>query len=264
MKPPAVVTPESWLTARKALLALEKNLTRARDELARQRRALPWVRITKPYEFEGPQGRVSLADLFAGRSQLMIQHFMLGPGWKEGCVGCSFLADHADAANQHLKHHDVSLVAVSRATLPEIAAYKARMGWQFPWVSSYGSDFNYDFNVSFTPEQRASGECIVNYEKRDPGIDEIGGHSVFYRDEEDGTIYHTYSAFSRGDEQLIGAYQYLDMTPKGRNETGPGYNLSDWVRHHDRYGAGGYVDGTGRYHADSEDKACGCEKEVAA
>ncbi len=265
MNPPALVTPEEWLVARKALLALEKNLTRAYDELARQRRALPWVKITKPYGFDSPGGKVTLAGLFAGRSQLIIQHFMFGPGWGEGCVGCSFLADHADSANQHLRHHDVSLVAVSRAPLAEIAPYKTRMGWQFPWVSSHGSDFNYDFNVSFTPEQRAAGMALSNYVYRDPEIDDISGHSVFYRDEA-GEIYHTYSSFNRGDETLIGAYMYLDMTPKGRNENGPGFNLGDWVRHHDRYGAGGHVDSTtGRYHeAKTEAACCGCTTEAAS
>lgn len=263
MKPPAIVTQEEWLTARKTLLDEEKEITRARDALARKRRELPWVKVEKPYFFEGPEGRVSLAGLFAGRSQLIIQHFMFGPGWEEGCVGCSFLADHADSANQHLQHHDVSLVAISRATWPEIERFKTRMQWKFPWVSSFGSDFNYDFHVSFTAEQRVQGLAFTNYRFEDPGIDEIGGHSVFYRDEA-GVIYHTYSAFSRGDELLLGAYNYLDITPKGRNESGPRHNLSDWVRHHDRYGAGGHVDATGRYHEEERAECCACEKEAAA
>lgn len=263
MKTPAIVTQEEWLAARTALLEEEKKLTRARDVLAQRRRELPWVEIKKDYSFEGPEGRMSLADLFAGRSQLIIQHFMFGPGWEEGCVGCSFLADHADSANQHLQHHDVSLVAISRATWPEIERFKTRMQWQFPWVSSYGSDFNYDFHVSFTTEQRAQGLAYTNYRFEDPGIDEIGGHSVFYRDEA-GVIYHTYSTFSRGDEGLLGAYHYLDITPKGRNENGPGYNLTDWVRHHDRYGAGGRADTTGRYHEEATEECCGCGKGGAA
>lgn len=263
MKAPDVVTQEEWLAARKALLVEEKKLTHARDVLAQKRRELPWVEITKPYDFEGPNGRVSLADLFAGRSQLIIQHFMFGPGWQEGCVGCSFLADHADSANQHLQHHDVSLVAVSRATWPEIERFRTRMQWQFPWVSSFGSDFNYDFHVSFTAEQIEQGLAYTNYRFEDPGIDEIGGHSVFYKDEA-GRIYHTYSAFCRGDELLLGAYNYLDITPKGRNENGPQHNLSDWVRHHDRYGAGGHVDATGRYHEEEPEGCCGCGKERAA
>lgn len=264
MNPSAVVTPEEWLVARKALLAGEKELTRAYDELARQRRALPWVKITKPYEFEGPTGKLALADLFAGRRQLIIQHFMFGPGWKEGCVGCSFLADHVDAANQHLKHHEVTLAAVSRAPFEEISKFKARMGWQFPWVSSYGSDFNYDFNVSFTPEQRASGNCFVNYEKQDPGIDETPGHSVFYLDPVDGSIYHTYSCFGRGGEALVGAYHYLEMTPEGRNENGPAFDLTDWVRHHDRYEQTSHVDANGPSHESAESACSGCGKETRA
>lgn len=263
MNPPAVVSPEEWLTARRALLVLEKNITRAQDELAARRRALPWVKITREYEFTGPEGPLSLADLFQGKSQLIIHHFMFGPGWQEGCVGCSFLADHTDSANQHLMQHDVSLVTVSRATFPEIAAFKARMGWQFPWVSSYSSDFNYDFHVSFTPEQRSAGTTMVNYAFQDPGIEEISGHSVFYR-AGDGTIYHTYSTFSRGGELLINTYNHLDLTPKGRNEQGPAYNLTDWVRHHDRYDLAGHVDQSGRFHAESEGQTCGCGKEAAA
>lgn len=242
-----VCSEDEWLVARKALLVKEKELTRAKDALSHLRRELPWVRIEKSYVFESGSGPQSLADLFGGKSQLIIQHFMLGPGWREGCVGCSFLADHADAANQHLRHHDVSLVAVSRAPWREIETYKSRMGWRFPWVSSFGSDFNFDFHVSFTPEQRAAGKAFSNYSFGDPGIDEIGGHSVFFKDK-DGHVYHTYSAFERGDESLIGTYNYLDMMPLGRNETGPRHDLTDWVRHHDRYDAGGFVDHTGRFH----------------
>lgn len=258
-----IVAYETWLAARLELLAEEKELTRRRDELARKRRALPWVRIEKDYEFTGPDGKLSLSDLFAGRSQLIVQHFMFGPGWDQGCVGCSFLADHADGANQHLQHHDVSLVAVSRAPFAEIAPFRERMGWRFPWVSSHGSDFNFDFHVSFDPEQRATGKAYYNYRHGDPGIDEIGGHSVFLKGD-DGSVFHTYSTFARGDELLIGTYNFLDLTPKGRNETGPNFDLTDWVRHHDRYEAGGHVDETGRYH---EASSCGCgisESEVTA
>jgi predicted dithiol-disulfide oxidoreductase (DUF899 family) len=231
-----IVTREDWLAARKALLAKEKALTRAHDALAAERRALPWVRVDKPYAFEGAQGTQTLADLFDGRSQLFVQHFMMGPGWEEGCVGCSFTADHVDGARVHLEHHDVSFVAISRAPWPEIAAYRARMGWGFRWVSSFASDFNYDFHVAFTPDAVASGKAIYNYAETDVGTEDLAGISVFYRDE-GGAIFHTYSAFGRGDESLIGAYAFLDMTPKGRNETGPGFNLGDWVRHHDRYEA---------------------------
>ncbi|HUH83468.1 MAG TPA: thioredoxin family protein [Stellaceae bacterium] len=229
-----VVSREDWLVARKALLAKEKALTKARDELSRERRDLPWVKVEKAYVFEGPHGKETLADLFAGRSQLVVDHFMLGPGWKEGCVGCSFGADHIDGSLVHLEHHDVSVVAVSRAPLPEIEAFKKRMGWRFKWVSSFGSDFNYDFHVSFRPEELAKGKVYYNYELCDAGIDELPGNSVFYRDES-GEIFHTYSTYARGSEVLLGTYHLLDLTPKGRNETGPRHNLTDWVRHHDRY-----------------------------
>jgi len=229
-----VVSREDWLAARKALLAKEKALTKARDELSRERRELPWVKLEKDYVFEGPHGKETLADLFAGRSQLVVDHFMLGPGWNEGCVGCSFGADHIDGSLVHLEHHDVSVVAVSRAPLPEIEAFKKRMGWRFKWVSSFGSDFNYDFHVSFRPEELAKGKVYYNYELCDAGIDELPGTSVFYRDES-GDIFHTYSTYARGSEVLLGTYHLLDLTPKGRNETGPRHNLTDWVRHHDRY-----------------------------
>ncbi len=251
-----IATREDWLIARLALLEEEKQLTRTRDALAARRRALPWVQMTKPYVFEGPDGPLTLIDLFEGRSQLIVQHFMLGPGWKEGCVGCSFLADHADGANLHLQHHDVSLVAVSRATWPEIERFKTRMQWNFPWVSSFGSNFNFDFHVSFTPEQIAAGQAYNNFEFNDPGIEEIGGHSVFIKTDND-RIFHTYSAYARGDEPLINTYNYLDLTPLGRNETGPRHDLTDWVRHHDCYDQGGHVDKTGRYH---ERTACGCNE----
>ncbi|MEZ0273739.1 MAG: DUF899 domain-containing protein [Roseimicrobium sp.] len=231
-----VVSREAWTEARKELLQKEKEHTHRYDALCAHRRALPWVRIDKHYLFEGPDGHESLADLFGGRSQLIIQHFMMGPGWKEGCMGCSFLADHIDSARQHLEPHDVSIVSVSRATFPEIAAYKKRMGWKFKWVSSHGTDFNYDFNVSFTPKQIAEGRAFYNYAWSDTEEEESPGISVFYKDA-NGTVYHTYSTFSRGQDQLVGAYNYLDITPKGRNESGPNFNLMDWVKHHDKYKA---------------------------
>jgi predicted dithiol-disulfide oxidoreductase (DUF899 family) len=241
-----VVSYKEWTTARKRLLQREKQLTRLRDELSAERRALPWVEVTRRYEFTGPEGRETLADLFGGRSQLIVKHFMFGPGWGEGCVGCSFHADHIDGANQHLAHHDVTLLAVSRAPLPEIEAFRQRMGWRFKWVSSYGSDFNNDFHVSFTPEQAAAGEVCYNYDLRKFQCDEMSGISVFARGD-DGRIFHTYSSYARGNEILLGAYHYLDMVPKGRNETGPNHNLTDWVRHHDRYDDQGHVAATGRY-----------------
>jgi predicted dithiol-disulfide oxidoreductase (DUF899 family) len=241
-----IVTRDEWLAARKAHLAKEKELTHLRDQLSAERRELPWVRIEKNYVFAGPNGKETLAQLFDGRSQLIIQHFMFGPGWKEGCVGCSFSVDHIEGALVHLEHHDVSYVAVSRAPLPEIEAFKKRMGWRLKWVSSYGSDFNYDFHVSFKPEEIETGKAYYNYEIRKVGIEELSGRSVFYKDE-NGGIFHTYSSYARGGDLMLGTYNILDLMPKGRNETGPNHNLTDWVRHHDRYDGGGHVAATGRY-----------------
>jgi predicted dithiol-disulfide oxidoreductase (DUF899 family) len=241
-----IVTRDEWLAARKALLGREKELTRLRDQVNAERRELPWVKIEKPYVFDSPKGKETLADLFDERSQLIIKHFMLGPGWKEGCVGCSFEVDHIDGALVHLEHHDVTYVAVSRAPLPEIEAFKSRMGWRFKWVSSYGSDFNYDFHVSFKPDDIERGEVYYNYEMRKVGVEELSGRSVFYKDD-NGDVFHTYSSYARGGDLMLGTYNILDLTPKGRNEPGPNHNLTDWVRHHDRYDSGGYVAGTGRY-----------------
>jgi len=228
-----IVSRDEWIAARRELLAKEKELTRLRDQLNARRRELPWVKVEKTYAFDGPNGQETLADLFAGRSQLAVRHFMFGPGWEEGCVGCSFMADHLDGAVVHLEHHDVSVVVVSRAPLPELQAFQRRMGWRFKWVSSYGSDFNYDFNVSFQPEQIAAGQALYNYRMTSQVGEEMPGMSVFYK-ADDGAIMHTYSAFARGSELQLGTYQVLDMTPKGRNEP-PGGNLTNWVRLHDRY-----------------------------
>lgn len=255
MEPHEVVSREQWLAARTALLVREKELTRARDRLNAERRALPWVKVEKTYSFDAPQGRVTLSDLFDGRSQLVINHFMFGPGWSEGCVGCSFGADHTDGALVHLEHHDVSMVAVSRAPLAEIEAFRKRMGWRFPWVSSFGSEFNYDFHVSFTPEEIAKGRAFVNYDMREIFGEEISGTSVFYKNA-DGEVFHTYSTFARGDETLITTYSILDLTPNGRNENGPNHNLSDWVRHHDKYDEAGSVEQTGRYRPDKASDCC--------
>lgn len=257
-----IVPRDEWLAARKDLLRKEKELTRLRDRLNAERRALPWVRIDKEYVFDGPNGRETLADLFAGRSQLIVKHFMLGPGWKEGCVGCSFEVDHAEAALVHLEHHDVSYVAVSRAPFAEIEAFRKRMGWRLKWRSSYGNDFNYDFHVSFTEDEIARGEAYYNYDIRKVGIDELSGRSVFYRDGA-GDIFHTYSAYARGGEIFLGAYHYLDITPNGRNETING-NLTDWVRHHDRYDAGGRVAATGHYQAPADRDGCCAPPETTA
>jgi predicted dithiol-disulfide oxidoreductase (DUF899 family) len=232
----AVVSQDEWLAARKELLKEEKEFTRLRDQLTTKCRELPWVKVEKAYAFDGPDGKETLAGLFDGRSQLIVNHFMLGPGWKEGCIGCSFGADHYDGILVHLEHHDVSFVVISRAPLPEIEAFKKRMGWDFRWVSSYGSDFNFDYHVSFTKEEIANGKVYYNYGIRELQIEELAGTSMFYKDSLGG-IFHTYSAYARGSEMLSGAYGYLDHLPKGRNETGPNHDLSDWVRHHDKYGA---------------------------
>lgn len=230
----AVVTREEWLRARLDLLEREKALTRTRDALRAERLALPWVRIEKEYVFEGPEGRIGFGDLFEGRSQLIVQHFMFAPDWEEGCPGCSLTADHVDGARRHMEQRDVSFAAVSRASWERIAPFRKRMGWGFRWVSSAGSDFNFDFGVSFTPEEMARGQAIYNYRTCRPEVEEYGGTSAFLRDR-DGTIFHTYSTYARGDEAMMGIYAYLDIAPLGRNETGPRRDLSDWVRHHDRY-----------------------------
>jgi predicted dithiol-disulfide oxidoreductase (DUF899 family) len=229
-----IVSREKWLEARKAHLAREKEFTRLRDQLSAERRALPWVKVDKTYVFEGPRGKVTLADLFDGRSQLIVYHFMFGPGWEQGCPSCSFLSDHIDGAVVHLAHRDVSLVAVSRAPLPQIEAFKKRMGWRFPWVSSYSTDFNFDYHVSFTKEQMAKGPVDYNFTPREFPSEEAPGLSVFCKDER-GDIFHTYSAYARGLDLLIGAYNYLDLAPKGRDEDALAYTMA-WVRHHDRYG----------------------------
>ena len=253
-----VVTQEEWLQARKNFLKKEKELTKLYDSLRQERQKLPWVEVNKMYVFDGPNGKETLADLFDGRSQLIIQHFMFGPGWKEGCVGCSFGADHAEATLVHLQNHDVTYVAVSRAPINEIEAFKKRMGWSFKWVSAYNNDFNFDFHVSFRKEDIVDGKVYYNYSMQPYMSDEASGDSIFYMDER-GKIFHTYSTFGRGGEIKLTTYMLLDLTPKGRNENERG-NLSDWVRHHDRYDAGGYVAASGRYVADEKNESC-CHKE---
>jgi len=228
-----VVSSEEWLDARKELLKKEKESIRLRDQLSAERRKLPWVKIEKQYVFDGPDGKETLADLFDGRSQLIVYHFMFGPEWKEGCPSCSFVSDHIDGANLHLPHHDVMLLAISRTPLAKIEAFKKRMGWRFKWVSSYGSDFNHDYHVSFTKDELAKGKVYYNYGMVE-GYDELPGTSVFYKDST-GDIFHTYSSYARGLDMLVGTYNYLDLTPKGRNETGPNHNMTDWIRHHDKY-----------------------------
>ncbi len=228
-----IVSKDEWIAARRQLLAREKTLTHLRDEVARERRALPWVRIEKNYVFDTHAGRRSLAELFEGRSQLLVQHFMLGPGWKEGCPSCSYMADHTDGMNVHLAHRDITFVAVSRATLPEIERFKTRMGWRFTWVSSNGTDFNYDFGVSFTPEEVAKGKVDYNYGAWPYPHEELPGISVFYKDDA-GEVFHTYSTYGRGVEVMMGAYNMMDLTAKGRDEEDLPHTMA-WVRHHDRY-----------------------------
>jgi predicted dithiol-disulfide oxidoreductase (DUF899 family) len=230
--PNQVISREEWLKARLELLTAEKELTRQRDALTRRRMAMPWERVEKSYQFEGPNGAVSLADLFDGRSQLIVYHFMLGPDWEEGCKSCSFWADNFDGIPIHLNHRDVTLTAVSRAHLARIEAYRKRMGWSFPWVSSYGSDFNYDFRVSFTEEQLAAGKVDYNYGLVE-GYEELPGVSVFYKDEK-GEVFHTYSCYARGIDMVNGTYQFLDLVPKGRDEVGFESTM-EWVRRHDQY-----------------------------
>jgi len=226
-----VVSMDRWIAEREALLAREKELTHLRDQVARERRALPWVRIDKNYVFETAEGRRTLAELFEGRRQLLVQHFMFGPGWKQGCPSCSFMADHTDGMNVHLAHRDITFVAISRAPLAEIEPFRQRMGWQFKWASSHGSDFNYDFHVSFTPEERAKGKVYYNYGMQPFESEELPGISVFYKDDA-GNVFHTYSAYRRGVEAMMGTYNLVDLTPKGRDEIdGP----MAWVRYHDRY-----------------------------
>ncbi|UXN71502.1 thioredoxin family protein [Devosia neptuniae] len=225
-----VVSHDAWLAARKDFLKAEKELTHLRDRLARERLALPWERINQDYVFDTLAGPRSLAELFEGRSQLLLQHFMFAPGWTQGCPSCSFMADHTDGMNLHLANHDVTMVAVSRAPLADIERYRQRMGWQFTWVSSFGSTFNYDFRVSFTPEEVASGHIDYNFGQWQETGEEWPGVTAFYKDE-DGQVFRTYSTFGRGVEVMMGTYAMLDLMPKGRNET----EGMDWLRRHDRY-----------------------------
>jgi len=231
-----VVSRDRWIAERKTLLAREKELTRLRDQIARERRALPWVRLEKDYAFDAPEGRRTLANLFEGRRQLLVQHFMFALGWEQGCKSCSYMADHNDGANVHLAQRDVTLLIVSRAPLANIERFRRRMGWQFKWVSSHGSDFNRDFVVTFTPEEMANGEVHYNYVMQPFPQEEAPGISVFYKDDA-GDVFHTYSTYGRGVEVMMGAYNLLDLTPKGRDEDHLTYTM-EWVRHHDRYEPG--------------------------
>ncbi len=235
-----IVSPEEWTAARKELLRKEKEFTQLRDNLSAERRALPWERVEKNYVFEGTDGKETLADLFGGKSQLIVYHFMLGPDWGEGCKSCSFVADHFDSMAGHLNARDVSMTVVSRAPLEKLQAFKKRMGWRFKWVSSYGSDFNFDYNVSFTQDELKRGKVYYNFEMREFPSEEAPGLSVFYKNG-NGDVFHTYSTYARGLDILMGTYNYLDLAPKGRDEDSTSYTM-EWVRHHDRYDEGQFVD----------------------
>jgi predicted dithiol-disulfide oxidoreductase (DUF899 family) len=248
-----VVSHEAWLEARRALVAKEKEHMRRGDELAVAQRALPWLKVDKHYQFDTPAGTASLADLFDGRSQLFVKHYMLSPGQQHHCVGCALEVDQVQGMLLHMQNHDLTYAAIARAPIEEIEALRKRMGWQFPFVSSYRSDFNYDFHVSFTPEQVRTKTAFYNYRECDPGLEDLSGDSVFYKDE-DGQIYLTYSAFGRGCERFLGIYSFFDVTPKGRAEHGPHHSLGDWARPHDMYGEHGTVAPTGRYHT----QGCAC------
>jgi predicted dithiol-disulfide oxidoreductase (DUF899 family) len=230
---PEVVSRAEWLEARKRLLLKEKSYSRQGDALAAERRSLPWVRVEKDYIFDAPGGNQRLADLFEGRSQLVVQHFMFGPDWKEGCPSCSYMADHVGGALVHLANRDVTFVAVSRARLSQIEAFKQRMGWEFKWVSSAGNDFNFDYRVSFTKEEMAKGKLNYNYRMEDFPSEEAPGISAFYRNDA-GEVFHTYSTYGRGVELMMGTYRFLDLVPKGRDEAGLPHTMA-WVRHHDKY-----------------------------
>lgn len=240
MEQQRIVTRDEWIAARRDLLTKEKALTRAQDALSAERRRLPMVKVDKAYVFETQAGRRTLAELFDRRSQLIVYHFMMGPDWAEGCASCSFLADHIDGSVVHLAHRDVTLMAVSRTPLPNIEAFRQRMGWRFPWASSLGSDFNHDFAVSFTDEEIASGRALYNFGSIPFPLDEAPGLSVFLKSGS-GDVFHTYSTYARGGEAVIGAYHYLDFAPKGRDEDGLAFTMS-WVRHHDRYDEGYAID----------------------
>ena len=233
MQPHRIVSREEWIEARKAHMVHEKEFTRARDRLSEERRALPWVAVDKAYVFEGPGGRKTLADLFGGRSQLVVQHFMFAPDWNEGCKSCSFWADQFDHMAPHLAARDTTLVAISRAPLQKLEAFKARMGWTFDWFSSANTDFNYDYAVSFRPDEIKSGAKVYNFGTSGFGVEEAPGISVFYRDET-GSIFHTYSCFARGLDMMNAAYHYLDLTPLGRHEEGLSYPMA-WLRLRDQY-----------------------------
>jgi predicted dithiol-disulfide oxidoreductase (DUF899 family) len=255
MERPKVVSQNEWVAARKELLAKEKALTRQSDALAAERRNLPWVKVEKEYVFDTPRGRKSLGDLFEGRSQLIVYHFMFAPEWEEGCQSCSILGDHLDGNAVHLANRDVTLIAVSRAPLAKIEAFQKRMGWRFNWASSFANEFNRDYHVSFGKEEAARGDIYYNFKMQRFPSEEGPGASVFYKNEK-GEIFHTYSVYGRGLEPAMGVYTYLDLTPKGRAEEGLPYPMA-WVRHHDKYEQDYYSDGaTTKAQAKSAGASC--------
>ena len=253
MEPHKVVSQDEWIAARKAHLADEKTFTKARDALSKKRRELPWVKVDKNYVFDTPDGKQSLADLFGGKSQLIIYHFMLGPGWEAGCPSCSYLADHFDGTMVHLAQRDVTFLVVSRAPLPEIQQYKSRMGWKFKWVSSFGSDFNHDYQVSESPDEKVSGKAMYNYEVTEFPSEERPGASVFHKNAA-GEVFHTYSSYGRGLDMLVGTYHLLDLAPKGRDEEGLKFSMA-WVRRHDEY-EGAVVDTNASYQQPKSASCC--------
>jgi predicted dithiol-disulfide oxidoreductase (DUF899 family) len=250
-----VVSPVEWLDARRALLDEEKAFMQKQDQFRARQRELPWIEVTRRYTFDAPEGKVSLADLFGGNSQLFVKHFMLAPEQKTQCVGCSLEVDHVAGLLEHFEHHDVSYVSIARAPIDEIEAVRARMGWRFRWVSSFHSDFNYDFHVSFRPDELAAGTAMYNFKIGNPGMTDLSGNSIFYKDGQ-GRIFHTYSTFGRGGEQFLGIYSYFDLVPHGRQENGPTHSLPDWARLHNLYGKGGEVDEHGAFKF--PDRECGC------
>jgi predicted dithiol-disulfide oxidoreductase (DUF899 family) len=245
-----IVSQEEWISARKELLAKEKKLTRDRDALSEERRNLPWVKVDKDYVFDSPSGKVTLKELFGDKNQLVVYHFMFGPGWEQGCPSCSMIADTFDGMRVHLSARDVSFVAISRAKLSEIEAFKKRMGWTFNWLSSFNNEFNHDFHVSFTKDELEKGKVDYNYTLQEFS-DEAPGLSVFYKDQ-NGNIYHTYSTYGRGLDTLLHPYNYLDLVPKGRDEEGLAHSMA-WVRHHDRYNEGYRVDPKATYQISPKD-----------
>jgi predicted dithiol-disulfide oxidoreductase (DUF899 family) len=251
------VSREQWLAKRRELLRKEKELTRLHDQLAVERRELPWVRVEKNYVFDSPAGKVRLADLFAGRSQLVVYHFMFGPDWQEGCPSSSYVSDHIDAALPHLAARDVTVTMVSRAPLAKIEPFKKRLGWHFNWVSSHDNDFNTDFHVSFSPEEMAKGKVDYNYVEQEFPSEEAPGVSVFYKNAK-GEVFHTYSTFGRGLETLIGTYVMLDLVPKGRDENSLPFSMA-WVRYHDRYGTDQFADADKPYWPETaQESSTGC------